>query len=158
MIRAAGFGDLQRIAELVREMHGRSIYAEEPLSEKLVRSILLDGVRRHGGHHAGATLLNVSEFRGQLEGFMFGMLQPIYNILETLEAMDVWLYTSPKSPGIAASRLIDEYVAWTDANPRVREVRLSWSDAVSVDAAKLEKLYGRKGFQRCGGMFRRVRP
>jgi hypothetical protein len=155
MIRAATLADLARLHELVREMHGRSIYAHLPLAEATMRSILMDGVRRHGGQHAGSTLLNVVEFRGRVEGFMLGILQRLYLICEPLESQDFWLYCSPKAPGIGAARLIDEYVAWAAANPKVQEIKLSWTDALKVDAAKIGRLYTRKGFERVGEIYRR---
>ncbi len=141
---------------LVQQMHRQSVYADVAASDKLIRSVLFDGLRRHGGQHAGGTLLNVVEFRGKVEGFMLGILQPLYSIGLLFEAMDFWLYCSPKSPGIGASRLIDEYIAWAGSNPKVREIRLSWTDAVSVDPRKIAKLYRRKGFVPCGEIFRKV--
>lgn len=156
MIRGATPADLPRLFALVQELHQQSIYTDVQLADRLIRSMLFDGLRRHGGDHAGSTLLNVVEFRGKVEGFLLAILQPLYSMAIPLEAMDMWLYCTPKSPGIGASRLIDEYVAWAAGNPKVREIRLSWTDAVSVDPRKIGKLYRRKGFIPCGEIYRKV--
>jgi hypothetical protein len=155
MIRAATSSDLARLFALVTEMHGRSEFAGRgiDLSPQLVRSFLFDGVRKHGGDHAGSTLLNVVEFRGVVEAFMFGLLQPVYLVCRQLEAVDFWLYATKRAPKIAPNVLIDSYLAWANGNPRVRDVLLSWTDVVGVDGAKLAKLYERKGFRRRGEIF-----
>jgi hypothetical protein len=155
MIRPATSTDLTRLFALVVEMHGRSEFAGRgiDLSHQLVRSFLFDGVRKHGGSHAGSTLLNVVEFRGEVEAFMFGLLQPVYSVCKQLEAVDFWLYATKRAPKIAPGLLIDAYLAWADANPKVRDILLSWTDVVGVDGGKLAKLYERKGFRRRGEIF-----
>lgn len=157
MIRAATTADLTRLYDLVVEMHGRSVFAKRgiDLSPNLVRSVLMDGLRKHGGEHAGSTLLNVID-RGQgVEAFMLGLLQPIYNVCLGLEAQDYFLYASAKAPGLSAALLIDGYLAWTLPNERVRDIMLSWTDVVGVDGRKISRLYQRKGFQRCGEIWKR---
>lgn len=156
MIRAATLGDLPRLNELVHEMHDRSIYRDIPLQESTVRSLLMDGVRRHGGAHAGSTLLNVVEFRGQIEGMMFGILQPLYLICSALEAFDLWLYCSKRAPALGAAMLVDAYAKWASGNPKVHEVKLSWTDALQTSGDKLTRLYRRKGFERIGEIYRRA--
>lgn len=155
MIRRATPADLARLFELVVEMHSRSEFAERgiELSPTLARSMLMDGVRRHGGTHAGSTLLNVIEFRGQPEAFMLGLLQPIYSVCVGLEAQDFWLYASKKAPKLSPALLIDAYLDWALLNPRVADIMLSWTDVVGVDGRKLARLYERKGFRKRGEIF-----
>lgn len=157
MIRAATTADLQRLYELVMDVHARSVFKARGIdpSPTLTRRLLLDGVKRHGGEHVGATLLNVVEFRGQLEGFMLSLLQPVYSIGIDLEAQDVLLYTTTKAPKIAPALLVDAYLEWAEPNRRVRDIYLSWTDVAGVDGKKLGKLYSRKGFQRCGEIWKR---
>jgi hypothetical protein len=157
MIRAATNGDLTRLYELVMAVHARSIFKERGIepSPELTRRLLFDGVRRHGGQHVGSTLLNVVEFRGTLEGFMLSLLQPIYSLGIELEAQDVLLFTTDKAPKIAPSLLVDAYLQWAGPNPRVRDIYLSWTDVAGVDGGKLSALYKRKGFQRCGEIWKR---
>jgi len=155
MIRPASHADLARLNELVHQMHRESIYSDERLREATIRSLLIDGVRRHGGRHAGSTLFNVIEFRGAVEGFMYGLLQPLYHIGERLEAMDFWLYSTKKAPFIGSSRLVDAYTEWAANNPQVRDIKLSWTDAMRVKGPKIEKLFRRKGFVSCGSIYRK---
>ncbi len=156
MIRAATFSDIPRLVELVRQGHARSIHKDIPLLDKAVRSYIMDGIRRHGGKVDGATLFNVVEFRGQIEGMMLCVLQKLYLICDKLEAQDFWLYASNKCPAIGPSKLIDEYVRWCEGNKDVGEVKLSYTDVLGVDDKKLCRLFQRKGFAVMGGIYRRA--
>lgn len=157
MIRPALFGDLPRLYALMDELHSCSTFAERGigLNARAVQQTMMEGVRRNGGSHAGSTLLNVVEFRDELEGFMLGGLQPIYGVCLELEAIDRFLYTTKKAPKIAASLLVGAYVDWAAEAELVRDIYLSWTDVVGVDGNKLAKLYSRKGFERCGEIWRR---
>jgi hypothetical protein len=158
MIRAATPADLPRLRELVEEMHERSEFKARgiELSSRLVQSFLFDGLRKHGGQHAGSTLLNVVDFRGQVEGFMLALLQPVYAVCTKLEAVDFWLFATKRAPKLAPARLIDEYLTWAQSCPKVVDIILSWTDVVGVDGAKLARLYQRKGFRRRGEIFVRA--
>jgi hypothetical protein len=158
MLRAAAFSDLPRLFELILAMHAGSKYAarEIDVDEPTARSILMDGVRRHGAQHTGGTLLNVVERDGMIEGFMLGILQRVYSIGNRLEAQDFWLYCSPHAPNGSVPRLIDAYIAWADSNPKVAEITLSWTDAMAVDGGKLGRLYHRKGFRQSGEIWKRM--
>lgn len=155
MIRPAAPSDLTRLFALVMELYRRSEFPERgcQVNEALVRSVLMDGVRRHGSQHAGSTLLNVVEFRGTVEGFMMGLLQPLYAIGVDLEAQDFWLFCTDKAPKIATGLLIDAYVAWAESNAKVKDILLSWTDAAGVDGQRLARVYQRKGFRRRGEIF-----
>ncbi len=158
MIRAATLSDLPRLFALVEEMHEGSYYAAQhvDIDDATVKSILRDGAMRSGRDHLGATLLNVVEKNGVVEGFLLGILQRVYTIGNRLEAQDYLFYCSPRAPATGASRLIDAYLEWGLANPRVHEVKVSWTDVMGVDGAKLGKLYQRKGFERCGEIYKRA--
>lgn len=158
MIRRAILSDLQRLFELLMETHAASKYAKWGISvdETTAKSVLLDGVRRNGGTHNGATLLNVVEKNGKVEGFMFCLLQRVHSVGNRLEAQDLWLYCSPKAPKIALSKLIDAYVEWADGSAKVAEIALSWTDAVPIDGVALGKVYARKGFHPAGEIWKRA--
>ncbi len=156
MIRAATLSDLPRLFELVLMMHAGSKYADEVgVDNTAARSILRDGVLRNGGAYNGATLLNVIDVGGTIEGFMLGILQRVYSIGNRLEAQDFWLFCTKAAPATAPSRLIDAYIKWADENPKVAEITLSWT-AVSQASEKMARLYQRKGFARCGEIFKRA--
>ena len=155
MIRPASMSDLARLHALVMELYRRSEFVDRKceVDQARVRSLLLDGVRRHGGSHAGSTLLNVVEFRGAIEGFMFSLLQPLYSIGKDLEAQDFWLYCTKRAPKIAPALLIDAYVRWSESNKRVKDIILSWTDVAGVDGERLARVYRRKGFRKRGEIF-----
>lgn len=159
MIRPASTADLATLFKMVGQMHSESeFYARGiQLSPSLVRSFLMMGVQRHGGQHAGGTLFNVVERGGEIQGFMLGMLQPVYAVCLDLEAVDFWLYCTKKAPKIATNVLVDHYIAWALAAPKVKDILLSWTNVVGVDGVKLGKLYMRKGFTKRGEMFVRAR-
>jgi hypothetical protein len=158
MLRPATLSDLPRLYELILAMHAGSKYAEREIDvdEATAKSILRDGVMRNGGQHNGATLLNVVERDGLVEGFMLGILQRVYSIGNRLEAQDFWLYCTPHAPNGSVPRLLDAYVEWADSNPKVAEITLSWTDAMKVDGGKLGRLYHRKRFRLCGEIWKRV--
>jgi hypothetical protein len=157
MIRPATPADLPRLYELVLEMHARSEYARRGIGvdEASARSILKDGVYRNGRTNNGGTLLNVVEFRGEVEGFMLGLLQRVYTIGDRLEAQDYWLFTTKRCPRVGWGKLVDAYLAWALNNPKVADVRASWTDAAGVDGEKLGRIYEKKGFRRCGAIYTR---
>lgn len=158
MIRPATLSDLPRLFELILKMHAGSKYAEREIDvdPTTAKSILRDGVMRHGGLHNGATLFNVIERDGLIEGFMLGILQRVYSIGNRLEAQDFWLFCTPHCPKIGMTKLLDAYVAWADDNPKVAEIVLSWTDAMSVDGDKIGRVYYRKGFRRSGEIWKRA--
>lgn len=156
MLRPATTADMPRLYALVEEMHDRSGYAKRgiELSPTLVRSRLMEGIRKNGGLHAGSTLLNVIDKDG-VQAFMFGLLQPVYGIGAALEAVDVMLCSTAKAPKTSAALLVRAYVEWADKNERVKDIYLSWTDIADVDGRKLGALYQRRGFQRCGEIWKR---
>jgi hypothetical protein len=158
LIRPASTSDLQRVLALVMEMYRRSEFAQRgcTVNQKIVRALLLGGVQRHGGQHAGSMLFNVAEFRGQVEGFMLSQLQPVYAIGDQLEAFDIFLYCSKKAPKVSVGLLIDAYAQWAQSCPKVVDIALSWTDVVRVDGRKLARLYQRKQFRKRGEIFVRA--
>ncbi len=157
MIRPATPADLTRLMHLYRELHERSEFKERgvELSDNLVRSLLFDGVRKHGGPHAGSMFLMVAEKDGQVEAFMLGLLQPVYGVCVQLEAQDIALYATKTAPKIATTLLFGSYVAWASSSPRVVDIMASWTDVAGVDGERLTKLYRRRGFRRCGEIWKR---
>jgi hypothetical protein len=156
MLRPATTGDLPALYAIMEQMHVRTGYARRgiELSPNLTRSLLLEGVRKNGGQHAGSMSLNVIDKDGA-QAFMLGILQPVYNVGVGLEARDVLLCAAKKAPSISAALLINAYLDWALPNARVKDVYLSWTDIAGVDGKKLSKLYQRRGFQRCGEIWKR---
>jgi hypothetical protein len=136
MLRPATTADLPRLYALVEEMHDRSGYAKRgiELSPTLVRSRLMEGIRRRGSH-VGSTLLNVID-KGGVQAFMFGLLQPVYGIGTALEAQDVMLCASSRRRSFRRGLLVNAYVDWATSNERVKDIYLSWTDIAGVDGRK----------------------
>lgn len=159
MIRAARLDDLAALHGLVLDMHRATDYGARGVhvSEKAAKNLFRDAVIRNGRTNDGGTLVNVVEVAGKLVGFMVGALQRVYLIGSRLEAVDVFLFCSKAAPARAPERLIDAYLAWARSNPKVAEITLSFTNAGGVKTGKLAKLYERKGFARCGEIWK-VKP
>lgn len=156
-MRAACATDLPRLFELLLEMQANSKYAGDvEVDRQVARSLLLQSVARHGGRHQGGTCVFVVERDGVIEGFIIGILDRVYHIGNRLSANDLYLYVTPRAPRGAASRLIDAYVQWALDNPKVADIKLSWTDVMGVDASKIERLFARKEFRRAGGIWERA--
>lgn len=156
MIRPATFGDLPRLFTLVCEQHEASkYYPDVGVDEPTLRSYLMQGVQRHGGTNNGSTCLFVEEHKGQVEGFILGILDRLYHIGDRLWSNDLFLVCTDNAPKMASSRLIDVYSDWAYNNPKVAKIMLSWTDAIGVDGKQIEKLFKRKGFLPVGGIWER---
>lgn len=155
MIRPAKFFDTVRIVELMDEMHARSRYKDvDVVDAKHARSLVAQFIHRHGGQHDGGSYAMVSVRDQKVEGFILGILDRTYHIGKKLMAQDVLLYLSDKADKLDAQRLLDGYIKWAADNPKVVEIKLSWTDAIPA-AAAIEALYERKGFRRCGAIWTR---
>ncbi len=151
MIRPARYQDAPEIEQLIRNQHTRSKYAgrvaivDKALAQVVLGAIM--GMNQSGPH---ATHCAVSVEGGKVRGFIAGSLARIYNIGDKLGASDQFLVNEGRTG--ASLQLIDSYIAWASANPKVVEIGLSWTDALpGADRAAL--LYQRKGFSLVGEQF-----
>ena len=155
MIRPARHVDVWRIVELLVKKQGESVYAgrvsvDEPAARKLVTSL----IQRHGGSNDGAACVFVAEQDDTICGFIIGALSRVYLIGDKLVAQDMFLVADDGAPAFACSKLIDAYIAWAEACPKVIEINLSWTDILETGPA-MGAVYERKGFVRCGAVYRR---
>ena len=156
MIRPGKMADIVRIRELFIEMHAASKYAGVvEIDLMTLQKALMTFMMRNGHTNDGGCIVTVSEDDGVVEGFMVGMLDRIYHIGDKFSANDIYLYASPRCSPLAVGKMIDAYLAWAQANPKVHEIALSWSDALPF-ASRMAKVYERKGFSRCGEIFERA--
>ena len=154
MIRPARFQDAPALAAMLREMHASSKYAGRvAISEKRMEATLLGMIAGQAQSGAGAAFCRIAEQGGEPAGFMAGLLDPVYHIGDRLTANDVYLYARPGA-GPAAARLVRAYVEWAAANPKVVEIRLSWTDALP-GAGRIGALYARHGFRQAGAIYER---
>lgn len=153
MIRDARFQDIPEIAAMLREMHGASKYAGRVgISDKAVDALLMGSVAGQKQHGPQASFVAVAEHDGALTGFMIGVLDRVYHIGDRLTANDVFLHCRNTARPSDALRLIDAYIAWARANPRVIEIMLSWADTLP-GAERIAAVYRRRGFRRIGEMW-----
>lgn len=151
MIRPAKFIDAPAIEALIRSTHEKSKYAGRcGISTKALEQLvmgLIAGMNQNGpqGTHVA---VNVED--GKVVGFVAGTLSRLYNIGDRLGASDVFLINEGRMA--ASLQLIDSYIAWARANPKVLEIGLSWSDTIP-GAERLVAVAARKGFVRNGESF-----
>ena len=149
-VRAAKFGDIQRLYALMREMHVRSIYRDDcDVDEKEAKALLMRSIQRHGGRHDGSTFIYVAESGGVVEGFMIAVLSRLYGIGTKLMAADTHFYVSGRAHGRDAFKLIDTYTAWAESAGNVIQIDLCATDAIG-EFWRTERLYLRKGFKPFG--------
>jgi len=155
-LRPARHVDAWRIVELLLAKQADSIYAgrvavDEPMARKLVSSL----VQRHGASNDGASCVFVVEDDTETVcAFIVGALSRVYLIGDKLVAQDMFLVADKAAPATAYSKLIDAYVGWAESCPSVVEINLSWTDVAGAGEA-MSAAYERKGFTRCGAIFRR---
>lgn len=152
MIRDARFQDVPELVTMLREMQAASKYAGRvEVVDKVAESLFMGLIagQRQSGPQAG--FCAIAEQDSRTVGFMAGVLDRVYHVGDKLVANDVYLYVRPGAP-LQARKLVDAYLAWASGNPRVVEIKLSWTDALP-GAERVELIFLRKGFNRSGGIF-----
>lgn len=130
-IRAGKFGDVPEIFGLLREAHGRSRLAEYPLNEKASKAMIVNAIQRHGQQGAGGQFVAVADNGVRLEGFIIGLLQPLYLVLDALEATDLFWITSPGAQAATAKRLVKAMHKWGRENPDVVKIQQGTTNVIS---------------------------
>ena len=146
MIRAAKFGDIPRLTELMREMYERSIYCEDAqVAEKEPKAMLMRSIQRHGGQQDGSTFVFVAVRDEVVQGFLIAALSRSYAILDKLGAADTHFYVAKGAHPRDAFKMIIAFKIWATENKQVIEINLCATDAVG-EFERTEKLYKRLGF------------
>lgn len=156
-LRPARTTDAFGMVDLLVEQHSRSRYLHAGAIDTLfARKLLAQAVQRNGGTTAGSTLVNVIEGDdGNVVAFMLGVLDRVYHIGSKLCAQDMFLVATPKVGARASSQLLAAYIDWASSNPAVHEIMLSHTDALP-EGDRMGAVYERLGFERCGGIYRKV--
>ncbi len=157
--RPARSVDAFALVEILQERHPETRYADTvAIDEVVARKVFAHAAQRHGGQHEGATFLQVAESDERIEAFMLGELTRIYMVGDKLCATDLLLIGRKDCDPRALTPLVDAFLAWAEASPKVHEITLSWSDAVPGSEGVCA-LYERKGFTLCQRGYRRdARP
>lgn len=155
-VRPARSIDAPALASLLEERLPDTRYADVARVEtKIARQMFAQAAQRHGGTTDGATFLMIAESdEGEIEAFILGSLCRLYGVFNILGATDNFLVGRKGCDPRAMNRLLDAYMAWADANPRVYEVSLSWADTFP-GSDKIIAVYERRGFTLYGKSFRR---
>lgn len=155
-LRAATFGDIPSLAELIQETHEASRIKGLTLDLRATKALLLNAVQRNGT----TTFVKVAEQPGGgLEGFILGVTQPLYHVLEELEAQDLFWIARPGAHAWTAARLLRSFHKWALAQDKVAMIRQGVTNVVddaSRDAA--HRLLQRAGMNGAGAIYEKERP
>jgi hypothetical protein len=148
VIRAARHTDTKAIEALIRRQHAASTYAgRTDICDKALSGLLLTLIAGQAQSSVGATYVRVAMRDGKVTGFIAGSLQRVYQIGDRLEANDVFYVNEGSAADSFA--LADGYLAWAGGNPKVLDVRMSWTDAIP-GAERIVALLKRKGLKKTG--------
>jgi hypothetical protein len=155
-VRAAKFGDISAMLGLLHHQHSRSIYADAGvIDDNYTRKLLAQLVQRHAGTTNGASCVYIAEDAdGHPAALIVGILDRVYSIGSKFVANDLFLVAGPTAPATALLKLIAAYIKWAVANPKVHEIRLSYTDSLP-EGERMGPIYERLGFKQCGSIYRR---
>jgi hypothetical protein len=153
MIRPGRFQDQPAIEGLLRDAYARSKYAGRVgIHEKALSQLVLGSIAQMTQNGPQASHVAVAERGGEVVGVIIGALDRVYHIGDKLSANDIFFVVGDKGSFGDSIYLVDSYIRWAQANPKVLEIMLSWSDALP-GAEKIASLAKRKGFVKTGEMF-----
>lgn len=154
-VRAAKFGDIPRLYELMEEMYSKSVYVgRDEIDTKHAKALLVNAIQRHGGKYEGSALVMVSETNGKVQGFIIGYLDRIYLIGRKLRATDMFFYQSEQASPKDAFALVRSVIEWAASNDQVIEIDMAATNAVG-DHRRTGKLLQRFGLIECGTIYKR---
>lgn len=153
-VRPALFADVPRLAELVCEGHARSIYADRgEIDLKETKALFVRSIQRSGGRSEGSTLVLVAEAGGAVEGFIVGLVDRIYHVLDKLYVTDIFFFCTERADPKDARHLLDRLIAWGKSIPGVIEIKLGITDLFG-DWRRQEVLYKRAGLKQSGVFYK----
>lgn len=157
-IRPARMVESFDLLDILLERHPETIYAREGVSidEPLARKVIAHHIQRSDGTNDGATFLRVAADESDKPvAFIMGHLARVYIIGDKLQAVDCFLIGRKDVSANVLDQLLDTYLAWATSNEKVYDVQASWTD-ILPQTERFDAVYRRKGFQRCGAVYRRL--
>lgn len=148
VIRAMRFGDVPAVAAMMREAHAASRYARWGFNDKAAKALLTQAVQRHPSSLFAAV---AERGDGALDGFVVGLLQPLYHVIEATEATDLFLHAKPGSHGATGARLLRAMHKWA-AERGAHVIRQGNTDAIT-DPAASGALLRRAGMRQTGSVY-----
>lgn len=153
-VRPAKVADIPRILDLIEAAHKRSIYAGvDAVDREYARSLFMRTIRFNGCHGDGACLFLVSEIDGVAQGYFLATLDRVYQVGKRLCANEVHFYLTPEADQRDLLRVINSFLAWGEANPRVAEFRIGESNVLGDPDPRFADLLERKGFTKGATVF-----
>lgn len=152
-IRAAKFGDIPAIFETMGETHARSRYADIcKINERRAKALVMQSIQRHGGPTEGSTFVAVADTGDGIEGFIIGILQPLYLVLDILEATDLFWITH-NAHGATATRLLKAMHKWVPAGVVIRQAN---NDAFT-DIELSGRMFEQRGMRLTGHVYEKTK-
>lgn len=120
-LRVAKFADIPAIYEIIAEAHARSRYKDiTGIDERGTKGLIMQSIQRHGGDTVGSTFVAVADTGERVEGFIIGVLQPLYLIGDTIEATDLFWLCRPGAHALTAKRLLAAMHKWVPPSAIIR--------------------------------------
>lgn len=154
MIRVAKFQDIPRVIELLELAHKRTIYsAIGTVSSHRARTIVEDMGARMISEGEQRSFFWVAQKSGVVQGFLIGFLQPIYQIGNKLEGMDLYTMLNEKHADPADFiKLVTQFKKWAEGRPDVVQVTCGITDVIRKDWRDLVPVYEKLGFEQTGAV------
>lgn len=130
-ILAARFGDIPQIYDVLSDAHRRSRLSDYALNEKAAKALIMNAIQRHGGTTAGSQFVAVAGNGNGIDGFIIGILQPLYHVLEVLEATDVYWIAREGADPTAARRLLRSMHRWAGKSEKCVKIRQGNTDIIT---------------------------
>lgn len=145
-VRPAKFGDIPEICSLMLRVFPLTKYAEFPLNmDRKMKPLLLESIR------SGNSCVFVSTVNAKITGFLVGMVDDLYHVLNVKYATDLFFYVEP-GDGHGGAKLLDTFIAWAETIPKVVRIRMGATDALG-EYSRVAKLYERRGFSQEGVLY-----
>lgn len=154
-VRAAQFVDIPSIVKIMERAHARSRYGRVTTFDEVeAKQLLVRCIQRHGQQNYMGSLVMVSVRANQVAGFCIGILDQVYPCLKELKATDLlFIFEEEGADPNDAQKMLLALTEWARNNPKVVEVVLGVTDAIS-SWRRVGKLYERAGLERCGAFYR----
>ncbi len=112
----------------------------------------MQSIQRHGGATEGSTFVAVADTGDGIEGFIIGVLQPLYLVLDILEATDLFWITH-NAHGATAARLLKATHKWVPAGAVIRQAN---NDAFS-DIELSGRMFEQRGMRLTGHVYEKTK-
>lgn len=147
------FADALGILDVLKWGHENSAYRHLSFDEREANRVICHAIQKHSHKNASGTFVQLSDVDGKIEGFIIGVLNPVYHCHVEMGATDLWWITKPKCPARDRVGLMMALTDWGRAHPRCVEITSSASDAMG-GADKAARILEKLGFKPFGSIYR----